>query len=253
MTDSIEWARIADLYDTYVRTDLDIPFFLNEACKTSDQVLELMSGTGRVSVPLIEAGVHLTCVDNSPEMLAILREKLAKRGLVASVYQMDVRDLALREYFDLIFIPFHSFAELVSPSDQHKTLLCVRDHLSETGRFICTLQNPRVRLKRVDGQLRLWGKCPFKDQGTLLFWGLENYDPDTHLVNGLEFFEEYDSNGIMRSKRAVELHFRIVEKQEFEDLAALVGLKITKVYGDYARSEFDEETSPFMIWELQKA
>jgi SAM-dependent methyltransferase len=252
VANSIDWARVADLYDTYVRTDLDIPFFLNQARKTTGKVLELMSGTGRVALPLIEAGVRLTCVDASAEMLAILRTKLAERNLSAPVYQMDVRALKIATRFDLIFIPFHSFAELPSPEDQRQTLARISEHLADNGRFICTLHNPRVRLKRVDGQLRSWGKYPFKDHGTLLFWGLENYDSDTHLVNGWEFFEEYDSNGILRSKRAVELHFRVVEKQEFEDLAKATGFKVVALYGDYACSTFDEATSPFMIWVLQK-
>jgi SAM-dependent methyltransferase len=249
---SIDWARIADLYDTYVQTTFDIPFFLNEARKTSGEALELMSGTGRVSVPLIEAGVRLTCVDASLEMLALLREKLTRRRVAAPVHQMDVRELALQKQFDLIFIPFQSFSELLSPSDQRKAFVCIHEHLAETGRFICTLHNPRVRLKRVDGQLRLWGKYPLEDrQGTLLFWGLENYDSDAHIVSGLEFFEEYDANGVMQSKRAVELCFRIVEKREFEDLAASVGFKIAALYGDYSYSEFHEDTSPFMIWVLK--
>ena len=78
-------AYVANLYDTYIDTTFDVPFFLNETKSVSGKVLELMSGTGRVSIPLIEAGVQLTCVDNSAEMLAVLREKLVRMRLSASV------------------------------------------------------------------------------------------------------------------------------------------------------------------------
>ena len=254
MEESIAWARIADLYDAYVKADLDLSFFLNEARKTTGKVLELMSGTGRVSVPLIKAGIRLTCVDASAEMLAILRTKLAERSLSAPVHQMDVRTLDINQQFDLIFIPFHSFAELPSTEDQHKTLARIREHLVDDGRFICTLHNPQVRLKRVDGQLRLWGKYSLEDrQGTLLLWGLENYDSEKHVVNGLEIFEEYDLNGFMKAKRLVELHFRIVDHCEFLDLASAAGFKVAALYGDYEYSEFRQDTSPFMIWILQKS
>ena len=253
MADSIDWARLADLYDTYVKTELDIPFFLNETRKVSGEVLELMSGTGRVSIPLIQAGLRLTCVDASAEMLAILRTKLAERNLSAPVHWMDVRALEIDKRFDLIFIPFHSFAELPSTEGQSQTLARIREHLADNGRFICTLHNPQVRLKRVDGQLRLWGKYPLEDrQGTLLFWGLENYDSDQHAVNGLEIFEEYDLNGFMKTKRLVELHFRIVDQREFENLAAAAGFKVVALYGNYEYSEFRQDTSPFMIWVLRK-
>ncbi len=254
MPNSIDWSRVADLYDSYVQSTLDVPFFLDHASKTSGEVLELMSGTGRVSLPLIEAGVRLTCVDASPDMLVALREKLAKKNLAAPVHEMDVRELNLGKRFDLIFIPFHSFAELLTTSDQRKTLDRVQKHLSDRGRFICTLHNPTVRLKHVDGQLRLWGNHPLAQRcGSLLFWGMENYDSDAHIVNGFEFFEEYDPSGILRTKRMVELHFRIVEKNEFAELAGAAGFRVAALYGDYGCSEFLEETSPFMIWVLGRA
>ncbi|MBI1928990.1 class I SAM-dependent methyltransferase [Candidatus Poribacteria bacterium] len=212
-----------------------------------------MSGTGRVSLPLIEGGVRLTCVDNSPEMLAILREKLKKRGLSADVYPMDVRELTLQKQFELVVIPFHSFAELLSLSDQRRTLEGIYQHLSETGRFICALHNPPVRLKSVDGQLRLLGKYPFENrQGTLLLWGLANYDAVNRTVSGLQFYEEYDINGIMQSKRVLEIRFCMLERGNFEELVTSIGFKVMVLYGDYSYSAFQEDTSPFMIWILQK-
>ena len=253
MTHSIDWARIADLYDTYVRSDFDIPFFVSETGTVRGEVLELMSGTGRMSIPLIKAGVKLTCVDASAEMLAILRAKLKEQNLCASVHHVDVRELDLGRTFDLIFIPFHSFAELPTAADQRKALDAVQRHLTAGGRFICTLHNPRTRLKRVDSQLRLWGNYERQNgAGTLLFWGLEHLDSDPHSVSGLELFEEYDPAGILQSKRMVELHYRVVEKREFEELAAAAGLQQEALFGDYQRAEFQEERGPFMIWILRK-
>jgi 16S rRNA A1518/A1519 N6-dimethyltransferase RsmA/KsgA/DIM1 with predicted DNA glycosylase/AP lyase activity len=88
---------IADLYDIYVPVTFDVDFFLTEAKKTTGEVLELMSGTGRVSIPLIEAGVKLTCVDLSAGLNAILKGKLQKMRLKADVYQMDVCELELQK------------------------------------------------------------------------------------------------------------------------------------------------------------
>jgi SAM-dependent methyltransferase len=136
-------------------------WLVQEARKASGEVLELMCGTGRVSLPLVEAGVSLTCVDSSPQMLNVLRQKLDARHLSANVQEMDVCALALPQRFDLLFIPFHSFSEILSPDDQHTTLEHVRDHLSDNGRFICTLHNPVVRRQSVDSQLRLVNSACF--------------------------------------------------------------------------------------------
>ena len=56
---------VSDLYDIYIPVTFDIDFFIQETKNTPGEVLELMSGTGRVSIPLLEAGVKLTCVDLS--------------------------------------------------------------------------------------------------------------------------------------------------------------------------------------------
>jgi SAM-dependent methyltransferase len=252
MAGSIDYSRIADLYDTYVRTTVDIPFFQAEA-ETADSVLELMAGTGRVSLPLIKAGVRLTCVDHSPEMLAVLQAKLQAQGLTAVIKSMDVRQLDLNQAFDLILLPFQAFAELVTPTDQRQVLSAIAQHLAAGGRFICPLHNPHVRLKSADGKLRLWKQYPLQpEQGTLLFWGMETFDPESELLNGYEFFEVYDGRGVMRSKRMLETRFRLINKAEFEALATLLGFKVAALYGDYDYSPFQEGVSPFMIWVLSK-
>lgn len=117
MTTTGAQAWVADLYDAYVTTTVDIPFFVAQARAASGPVLELMAGTGRVALPLAAAGVALTCVDLSAPMLARLRAKLASRGLTAATYQMDVRELALpARDFALAILPFQSFAELLTPT-----------------------------------------------------------------------------------------------------------------------------------------
>jgi len=245
---------IADLYDTYVPATFDIDFFLRETQNTTGDVLELMSGTGRVSIPLLEAGVKLTCVDLSAELNQIFKQKLYQRGLTADIYQMDVCELELPRKFEKIIIPFHSFAHIVSPEDQRKALKRICEHLNPGGTFICTLSNPRMRQQTVNGQLRLFRKYPLVDKpGTLLLWIMENQDPeDSHVVDAMQFYEEYDTRGVLTSKRLMELHFRLTSRNVFEKLAQEAGFSIKAVYGNYDYAEFNEDCSPFMIWMLEK-
>ncbi len=249
-----DYGPIADLYDTYVPVTFDIPFFLEETRKAQGEVLELMSGTGRVSVPLLEAGVRLTCVDLSPELNAVLCDKLVKRRLIGRVFQMDVRKLDLGKQFAMVIIPFHSFAHLTSPEDQCEALKRIHAHLIPGGTFICTLGNPVLRGQAVDGQLRLYRKYPLENrQGTLLFWIVEKTDPtDPQIVETTEFFEEYDTQGILTGKRMIEVRFRLTSRAEFEALAVAAGFTIEALYGDYLYGEFREGSSPYMIWVLMK-
>lgn len=245
---------IADLYDIYVPATFDIDFFVEETKKSSGEVLELMSGSGRVSIPLIEAGIKLTCVDISAELNGILEKKLKRMGLQADVYQMDACEFELQKKFDMVIIPFHSFAHITSVDDQRKALAQIHKHLLPGGTFICTLGNPLLRQQNVDGQLRLFKKYPLENgDGTLLLWIMENNNPDDNkIVEALQFYEEYNAEGVLRSKRVLELHFRLTQKGEFEELAQAAGFKVKAFYGDYSYSEFDEENSPFMIWLLER-
>jgi SAM-dependent methyltransferase len=249
---AMDYSRVAELYDLYVQTQIDVPFFLQEA-QGCQRVLELTSGTGRLSVPLLEAGVPLTCLDNSPEMLAVLRRKLRERGLSAPIHEMDASDFSLNERFDLAVIPFNSFAEFVEPAVHQKALETIAAHLSDDGRLICTLHNPAVRLKTVDGQVHERGRFALPDgQGTLVLSSQERYDPDACLVTGTQFYDLYDADGALQPKQQVEIEFYLHSHDTFESLADSQGYRVETLYGDYERHAFDAAKSPFMIWILTR-
>jgi SAM-dependent methyltransferase len=247
----MDYNRIAHLYDAYVRTEFDIPFFLGftQGCES---VLELMCGTGRVSIPLLKAGVPLTCVDSSPEMLARLHGKLGSEGLFAPVHQTDVCAFDLKKRFERIIIPFHAFAEIVEPEDQSRALASIRRHLADDGLFICTLHNPAARLRSVDGQLRPAGKHARPGGGFLFLFRIERYAQDTHRVTGTQFYEEYDRLGVLERKSHVDTCFHLHTREGFQALVRSHGFAVEALYGDYGRSDYREQDSPFMLWVLRK-
>ncbi|ESA36833.1 methylase involved in ubiquinone menaquinone biosynthesis [Leptolyngbya sp. Heron Island J] len=253
MTQPIKYANVADIYDSYVQTTLDIPFLLDQVKEGSSSVLDLMCGTGRISLPLIEAGAALTCVDKSPEMLAILEQKLGQRGLSATLHTDDICDLDLGQQFDRILLPFQSFSEIISSVRQQHALACIHQHLSPHGQFICSLHNPKIRLKTVDGRLKLKARPPMPNgSGSLMLWTMETYDPEDKVVHGLQFIETYDQRGILQSKRFIEIQFSVLEKETFESMLNDTGFNILAFYGDYSYGDFQSMTSPFMIWILGK-
>jgi len=61
---------LARLYDLDLLDDPgDLDLWLALAEKTGGPILELMAGTGRLAVPLAEAGFAVTAVDLDPSML----------------------------------------------------------------------------------------------------------------------------------------------------------------------------------------
>lgn len=245
----IDYDSIAEIYDLYVRSDYDVPFFLSEVREVRGPVLELMAGTGRLSLPLIEAGAALTCVDGSQGMLDVLSRKLAQRWLRADVHCMDVCRLDLPARFELAILPFQAFMEIVREEDQRAALASVHACLSPGGRFICTLHNPAIRKAQVDGTLRVAGRFPTGD-GTLVVSGFET--GGNPVVSRLQFFELFTPAGHLLWKRLLPMEFAFVEKDAFERMALEAGFRVTQLYGGYDRAPFDPEKSPVMIWCLEK-
>lgn len=249
---ALDYERVAWFYDSYVQTDIDVPFFLREAKRAGGTVLELTAGTGRVSIPLLLAGIDLTCVDSSPAMLHVLRDKLRTEDLSAEVVQADMCELSLDRQFDLIFIPFHSFADITETARQRQALLRIRDHLSDKGRFICTLHNPPVRLKSVTGRRRELGDFPLPDGNMLTLSSVEYYDPVSRSVNGRQFYDVRRYDGSLLTSMTVDLSFCLHSHYGFQSLAEAAGFIPVHLYGDYAYGPFEPEASPFMVWVFGK-
>lgn len=158
---NIDFDFVADIYDAYVKVDFDIEFFNDYAKHSKGKILELMSGTGRVSIPLLNNGIELTCVDYSEEMLKVLERKAAGSGNRLKTVCQDVCELNLNEEYGLIFIPLNSFSEIADREKMKIALERIPNHLSDEGIFICTFYNPSFRIKTADGQYRVLGRFPW--------------------------------------------------------------------------------------------
>ncbi len=249
---TINFNIVSDIYDYYVNTDLDIPFFMKETEKAAGEILELMCGTGRVSIPLLREGRNMTCVDYCEDMLFRFKEKATDENLYVDIIEQDVTELNLNKKFDIALIPFHSFGEIADKEKQRILVQKVCGHLFDGGKFICTLQNPALRGKSADGSLRFINPVKMDDGQTLLVSYINNYNPESGIVSGAQFYEIYDSSNQLVEKRFLEIKFRLIPKAEFEEMISQNGFVLDRIYGNYDFSEFDESTSPYMLYILTK-
>lgn len=245
----IDYDRVAEIYDLYVTADYDVAFFLTETARVTGPVLELMAGTGRLSLPLARAGVRLTCVDASQGMLDVLSRKLEREGLRVDVLCADISELGLQPQFQLALLPFQSFMEILDEDRQRRALAAVHACLVPGGRFVCTMHNPAVRRAQVDSTLRLVGQFPTPD-GLLVVSGFEQGGHP--IVERLQLFEFYGQDGSLQTKQVLPMRFAFVDREAFATMAEDVGFRILELHGQYDRAPFDPAGSPVMIWTLQK-
>jgi SAM-dependent methyltransferase len=251
MDQSINFDLVADIYDSYVKVNLDIPFFIEETEQFDDEILELMCGTGRVSIPLLESGRKLCCVDYSEKMLQVFNNKIQGKDYPVRLIQMDVTKLDLNEKFGMIILPFHSLSEILTADLQFKALQCISKHLKPNGIFICTLQNPTSRLKTADGITRQLGEFELDDNKKMNVSYSNQFDPDTGIVSGFQLYEIFDNSTTLTEKRTLKINFRPISDSEFKRLIVPLDLQIINTYGDYSKNEFNETTSNFLIYKLK--
>jgi hypothetical protein len=48
----------------------------------------------------------------------------------------------------------------------------------------------------------------------------------------------------------MDMRFALPEREAFEALATSSDFRVTSLYGDYDRSEYRSDVSPYMIWTL---
>jgi SAM-dependent methyltransferase len=120
----------------------DLAFWLDLATKQLGPILELGCGSGRIFIPLAQAGRRVVGLDNDPGMLALLKDHLPPEfGQNALVIQADFTRFHLACSFGLIFMACNTYSTL-SPDGRRSTLDCVRRHLQPGGVFAASLPNP---------------------------------------------------------------------------------------------------------------
>lgn len=119
----------------------EIDFY--EKVFTKDQlILEPMCGSGRLLVPMLEAGFKVHGVDNSPYMLENCKNRLKQRNLHTELFEQSVTEMQLLQKYDGIIIPFGSF-QLLYPRDiAYNTLDILHNHLKPNGKLFLDMFIP---------------------------------------------------------------------------------------------------------------
>ena len=130
-------------------------------------VLDVGCGTGRLLLDFMEQGIETDGVDNSPEMLELLREKAAKMGIQPNVYFQQMEELDLPRRYQTIIVPSSSFQLVIDPEKAREAMRRFYSQLLPGG----TLAMPFMVLYR-----KLFGENREAGLGSGLRWGATPQD-----------------------------------------------------------------------------
>lgn len=196
------------------------------------RALELAIGTGRVAIPLREAGVEVAGIELSEAMIDRLREKVDAATI--PVVQGDMTTATAGEGFTLAYLVFNTISNLLTQEQQVECFRNAARHLAPGGRFVVELWVPQLRsLAPGHG-----GTVEVPESGYLL---VDTYDTLAQLVvsHHVRFDPQVDGS---REAQLARTPHRYVWPAELDLMAQLAGFELEHRYAGFDRAEFTAES-----------
>jgi SAM-dependent methyltransferase len=222
----------ADVYDDWYADVSDVAATVGlvaRRCADSGgtAVLELGVGTGRLAVPLADAGLSVTGVDASRAML----DRLAVRdpdGRVTAVLGDMVDDLPGGP-FDVVLVAYNTLFNVVDPERQHACFAAVARRLAPGGSFLVEAFVPAA-----DGGSRVSVRSMAVDHVVL---SVSVHDADAQRAEG-HYVSLSEDHGV----RLRPWSIRYATPDQLDAMAAAAGLTVHARWEDVAGRPFGPDS-----------
>jgi SAM-dependent methyltransferase len=228
----------------------DLPLIEAYARRAGSPLLELGCGTGRLLIPLAEAGYRVTGVDLSPEMLRIARAKAAAAGVAdrVTLIEGDYADAPLDESYCLAFVVMNSFLHLDTQERQLRALRHWHAHLTPGGLLLIDVFHPDVsQLASLDGRLE-WDKT-WNDPETgttVMKWLTRTVDLAEQTMHVTLIYDEVTADGSLR-RTLVPFMTRYLWRFEAELLLEKAGFTLEALHGDWDANAFESASDRMIL------
>ncbi len=239
------YEKLARFYDLdHAHLTADLIFYSHLARQVDGPVLEVGCGSGRLLLPLLEAGIEVDGVDTSPAMLALTRRKVGDR---VTLIEDDMRTVTPPNRYALIIISINTFMHLQTTSDQLAALTNLIRYLTPHGQLVIDLP-AGDELAHQDPNACLMLEQTFSDPVT----GCQVIKLVSSRVDWVRqrqeityVYDELLENGVRRT--IVPMTLRYVFRYELILLLEKAGYSLVTLYGDYDMSPYSDGGGPRMI------
>lgn len=240
------YARRPDLYDLMHAEQVDDLRFLEDLAGSigdAPHALELGCGTGRLLVPMLDAGARVVGLDRDAAMLRVAEGRLALYGERVRLVEADMRQFDLGEQFDLAVVGLNTFMHLMTQADQLACLATLRRHVRPAGVLLLDLANPHVVLQETPQsvvQHRFTRPAPLDPSTAITLCSSTTIGAAEQLTRTVLFFEEVGDAGRRIQRTTAEVLLRLIYRFELELLLARTGFAVRRLYGDYHSGPYED-------------
>ena len=212
-------------------------FYLKQAKSAGGPVLELMCGSGRFLIPLMEQGINIEGADSSPDMLQACRVKCVRKGIKSVLYEQLIEEITLPKKYRLIFIAGCSFILVTDKQAVRTSLRKINEYLIPGGRLVIEIETPRA-VGNLGVWTGFWVERP--DGATIVFNSLASYNPTEKVERAIHKYELFE-NGKLTITELEHFAMRFYERDEFTALLQEAGFINIRATRPFVESEPDEK------------
>ena len=243
-------AALARLYDLDLAEDPgDLDLYLALAARVGSPIAELAVGSGRLAVPLAEAGHRVVGIDIDPAMLARARGRRPAAGETAPANARGHLELLegdilaarpeLAGTFRLAILALNSILLFPDPATQARVIGRMAELVASDGLVVVDAWQPQpIDLVNLDGRISLeWLRTDPETGREVIKQASGWYDPATRVVALTTVFEEAEPGGpVTRWTRSERL--RLASAEELQRWLEAAGLEVERLAGDYDLGPF---------------
>ena len=192
------------------------------------KVLDLACGKGRHAIYLNQLGFDVLGVDLSENSIAI-----ANKNANATLH-FEVHDMRqpFEEKYDAIFNLFTSFGYFACDSDHLKTLIAIKESLSDYGFGVIDFMNvTQVIANLIPEETKTVDGIDFH---------IKRFHIDGYIYKEIDFEDQGEKHHFTEKVRAFTL-------QDFQELMTEAGIYLLDIFGDYKLKKFHKTDSERLI------
>ena len=182
--------------------------------------LELAVGTGRIALPLAEAGVPVDGIEMSPHMVDRLREKPG--GNDVDVTMGDMSRVTTGRTYGLVYLVYNTIGNLLTQDDQVRCFENAARHLADAGVFVLECRVPTAPSR--PGHQFVDAEHVAADHVVL---DVCRYDPVTQVLD--ENHVRIGTDGLLFGP----ISLRLAHPPEFDLMARIAGLRLRDRWGGW--------------------
>ena len=253
------WAAYYDLVHKGLPGEAE--FYIGQAMKHGGPVLELGCGTGRIAIPLAMSAVKVTGLDNSREMLAVCREKMAHVGQLPgelSLVEGNMQDFSLAETFPLALMTYRTFMHCLTPDEQLNCLACIYQHLEPAGELFLNVWSAKAEALLLfptsyqEDTIRLLESVPIPgEEGVLDHFYTAWRDDFKQLIHERHWMQEKDEDGHLLHETELTMTRTWFTPREMEHLLVRAGFELMAALGDF-EGELLAPQHKEMVWHVRR-